>query len=93
MARLLAERGYEPRRDADGATTLRNCVFDQLAHQQRQLVCGMNLALLRGMLDAMPDAGLTARLEPAEGRCCVVLEPAGPQSPADAADETGHRET
>jgi hypothetical protein len=33
----------------------------------------MNLSLMRGILDALPEAGLDARLEPGDGRCCVVL--------------------
>ena len=70
---ILAERGYEPQAGTDGGLWLRNCVFDELAEQQRDLVCGMNLALLRGVLRALPDADLEARLDPAPGRCCVVL--------------------
>ena len=75
MARLLAERGYEPRSEATGAVWLRNCVFDELANKQRQLVCGMNLSIIEGMLDVLPHAGLEAKLEPREGRCCVILSP------------------
>ena len=73
VARLLAERGYEPRSDANGATWLKNCVFDELADQHRSIVCPMNLKLIQGMLDALPGAGLVASLEPGEGRCGVVL--------------------
>ena len=75
--RIVAERGYEPQPGTDGGLWLRNCVFDELAEQQRDVVCGMNLALLRGMLQALPDADLEARLDPAPGRCCVVLERSG----------------
>jgi predicted ArsR family transcriptional regulator len=70
---ILAERGYEPQAGTDGGPWLRDCVFDGLAERQRDLVCGMNLALLRGVLRALPDADLEARLDPAPGRCCVVL--------------------
>ena len=80
LKRLLLERGYEPQQDAAGGTWLRNCVFDELADQQRQLVCGMNLSLLKGMLKALPEAGMEARLQPAAGRCCVVLLPAGSEA-------------
>jgi predicted ArsR family transcriptional regulator len=74
---LLAERGYEPRRD--GATVrLRNCPFHLLAREFPPLVCGMNLALLEGMLaGAAAGRGWTARLDPRpseSGECCVVLE-------------------
>ena len=80
LKRLLLERGYEPQQDAAGGTWLRNCVFDELADQQHQLVCGMNLSLLKGMLKALPEAGMEARLQPAAGRCCVVLLPAGSEA-------------
>jgi hypothetical protein len=40
----------------------------------------MNLHLLEGVLEAVADTGLTARLQPRPGRCCVRIEPAG--SPA-----------
>jgi predicted ArsR family transcriptional regulator len=75
LQRLLRDRGYEPQAEADGSVWLRNCVFDELVDRQRDVVCGMNLALMRGMLEAVPDANLEARLDPAPGRCCVVLSP------------------
>ncbi len=77
LRKLLAERGYEPQAGTDGALWLRNCVFDELAEQQREVVCGMNLSLLQGMLQALPDANMEAKLAPAPGRCCVVLTRAG----------------
>jgi predicted ArsR family transcriptional regulator len=76
LLQLLEEAGFEPREE-DGAVTLRNCPFHVLARRHTQLVCGMNQRLLEGVLDAVGDAGYMARLRPTEGRCCVVLEPAG----------------
>jgi predicted ArsR family transcriptional regulator len=68
----LARQGYEP--EVDGAMIrLRNCPFHRLAEQFPPLVCGMNLALLDGLLDGLGAAG-TARLDPTPGRCCVVLD-------------------
>jgi predicted ArsR family transcriptional regulator len=72
--RLLEEQGYEPRVE-DGAVTLANCPFHRLARAHTELVCGMNLRLLDGLLDGVRDAGLVARLQPSPGRCCVRLEP------------------
>src|SRR3954467_10877720 len=72
--RILEEHGYEPRVE-DGAITLANCPFHRLARTHTELVCGMNLRLLDGVLDGVHDAGLTARLRPSPGRCCVRLEP------------------
>lgn len=68
----LAVHGYEPRRDGN-AITLANCPFDALAREHTALVCGMNLALLDAAAGRMGDKRLTARLDPAPDRCCVVL--------------------
>jgi predicted ArsR family transcriptional regulator len=38
-----------------------------------ELVCGMNLAIVEGMLGGLPRLRLAAMLDPAEGRCCVRL--------------------
>jgi predicted ArsR family transcriptional regulator len=72
--RLLDEHGFEPHAE-DGAITLANCPFHTLAREHTDLVCGMNLRLLEGVLDGVPSARLEARLQPSPGRCCVRLEP------------------
>jgi predicted ArsR family transcriptional regulator len=71
---VLEGAGYEPR-DEDGAVGLANCPFHALARDHTELVCGMNLHMLEGVLDVLPDAALTARLQPGPGGCCVRLEP------------------
>jgi predicted ArsR family transcriptional regulator len=78
---LLEEQGYEPRPDGEDVV-LGNCPFHVLAKAHTQLVCGMNLHLLGGVLDAVPEAGLDADLCPVEGLCCVRMQPAG----SDVAD-------
>jgi predicted ArsR family transcriptional regulator len=75
LQKLLMDRGYEPQTESDGTVWLRNCVFDELVDRQRDVVCGMNLAVMRGILEAVPNTNLEARLAPASGRCCVVLSP------------------
>jgi len=37
-----------------------------------RLVCTMNLHLLRGLIDGLGSRA-QARLDPAEGRCCVAI--------------------
>jgi predicted ArsR family transcriptional regulator len=74
---LLETHGYEPRPDGE-AVVLGNCPFHALARTHTRLVCGMNLHLLGGVLDAVPEAGLTPSLCPAEGLCCVRMAVAGP---------------
>jgi predicted ArsR family transcriptional regulator len=71
--RLLAEQGFEPVRDPDGSIHLRNCPFHALAMECRDLVCGMNLSLLRGVVRGLAGSGLKAVLDPQPDRCCVVL--------------------
>ena len=70
---LLTARGYEPRMDADGGVLrLANCPFHVLSERHPALVCGMNLALLEGLLEGAD--GLRARMDPRPGLCCVVVE-------------------
>ena len=71
----LAARGYEPLRQ-DDEVALANCPFHALAREHVDLICGMNLALIAGMVERTADGRLTARLEPTDGRCCVRLSAA-----------------
>ncbi|WP_113700783.1 helix-turn-helix transcriptional regulator [Nonomuraea lactucae] len=75
--RTLETFGFEPRA-ADTSIVLGNCPFHSLARQHTELVCGMNVRLLDGLLDGLATTGMTAHLDPAPGRCCVRLKPAEP---------------
>lgn len=69
----LREEGYEPR--LEGRTVvLSNCPFHRLAERQRDLICGMNLELVSGLIEGMGVAGLEPCLRPAPDRCCVVVD-------------------
>ena len=68
----LRDCGYEPRTDASGVT-LANCPFHALARDHTDLVCGMNLELMTGLVEALQTSRLEARLEPRPGQCCVQL--------------------
>ncbi len=70
--RVLAANGYEPH-TVGGTTTLGNCPFDALARDHTALVCGMNLALVGAVTEALAPGELVTALEPAPGRCCVIL--------------------
>jgi predicted ArsR family transcriptional regulator len=80
---VLSDCAYEPRDDGREIALL-NCPFHSLAREYQTLVCGMNLALITGLTDELPDAGLQARLEPVPGQCCVRLtrRPGAPGRPA-----------
>lgn len=71
---VLSEHGYEPHYDGD-SVYLANCPFHALAQEQTELACGMNHALITGVIDALMGQRPRARLQPRPGRCCVVLEP------------------
>ena len=67
--------GYEPA-DADGTITLRNCPFDAVAREHRDLVCAMNLALLEGLVAGAGCDEVELVLDPQPDGCCVALRPA-----------------
>lgn len=74
VERVLAGRGYEPYIAEGGVMRLRNCPFHVLAQEQPLLVCSMNLALCRGLLEGVGDDPGRARLDPRPGECCVVVD-------------------
>ncbi|MFF6776582.1 helix-turn-helix transcriptional regulator [Streptomyces sp. NPDC012637] len=51
---------------------MRNCPFHAVAERFPPLVCGMNLALLEGLLGT--DGSVRARMDARPGECCVVVE-------------------
>ena len=64
-------RGYEPRVVGE-QVVLANCPFDRLARNHTELVCGLNLALVEGVLQGLGCTALQAALDPRPGRCCVT---------------------
>jgi predicted ArsR family transcriptional regulator len=90
VCQVLADHGYEPRTEPDEESEQRvvmaNCPFHWLSRTHTELVCGLNADLITGLTQTVGRGVVSARLEPAPGRCCVVLrqEPdvGGQQSPA-----------
>lgn len=85
----LRARGYEPAVADNGDIDLRNCPFHRLSRTHTDLVCGLNHALLGGMLEARGEDRGRAELCPREGRCCVIVRadeqpPEGPSAPTPA---------
>lgn len=70
----LAAMGYEPYVDSDRTVRLRNCLFNDLTREQRELTCSMNLGLVEGALATSDEPAFTARLDPGDGRCCVAID-------------------
>jgi len=69
---VLTQQGYEPCGD-DGVIRLRNCPFHQLTEQHREVVCGMNLALVEGLVAGLGADGWRPALDPRPGHCCVAI--------------------
>ncbi|MPZ85417.1 MAG: transcriptional regulator [Actinophytocola sp.] len=72
VLRTLTDHGFEPRADGSGVV-LGNCPFHRLAESHTELVCGMNLGLVKGLLHGAGDPSLRAELAPTPGHCCVRL--------------------
>jgi predicted ArsR family transcriptional regulator len=72
---VLADAGFEPAIEGTDLV-LRNCPFDAIARTHRDLMCGTNLSLMRGVIEGLRTAGLTVELDPQPGMCCVVWHPA-----------------
>lgn len=70
---VLEEHGYEPYVD-DGVIRMRNCPFDALATEHRDLICNMNLEMMKGAAQAIDDGALRPRLDPKPSECCVAFE-------------------
>jgi predicted ArsR family transcriptional regulator len=85
LLRVLAAQGFEPRPEADGIA-FANCPFRRLAKEHPQLVCGMNLHLVAGLLSTF-DTRLQAELAPRAGRCCVRIS--GPPALTKPVDDLG----
>ena len=76
LVETLADRGYEPH-ETVGEIRLANCPFHALVNDHRKLVCGMNLALVEGLIGALGAQSVAASLDPQPGQCCVAIGHAG----------------
>jgi predicted ArsR family transcriptional regulator len=89
----LRAHGFEPWPGDDGVIRLRNCPFRQLSADHRDLICGMNLALIDGLVAGLGrEAELRPVLQPEPGHCCVIIatgpaagKPESAPAPAPAA--------
>ena len=73
LYRCLEQLGYEPQQDGP-ALSLRNCIFADLARDHRELVCGMNGALMGGLVEGtnLPDLRVERR-SPEPGCCACIV--------------------
>ena len=76
----LTAHGFEPVADDEGGLTVRNCPFHPLAVRNPAVVCAMNLALIEGIIAGIgASEQLRPELDPAPGRCCVLVRAAAGQ--------------
>ena len=81
LVAALVAQGYEP--ELEGSELrLRNCPFHALVSAHTQLVCGMNLALLEGVVAGLQMPGARPVLAPRPGLCCVCIEVGAEEPPA-----------
>ena len=80
---VLRDQGFEPMRN-DAEIRLRNCPFDRVAKEHVSLVCGMNLALAQGLVAGLGAAGVSVRLDPMPGTCCVAFAATGKAPATDS---------
>jgi predicted ArsR family transcriptional regulator len=79
LADSLDGYGYQPRREGS-AVRLTNCPFHAWAEGHRDLVCGMNMSLINGVVEGMEAKDLVPCLDPRPGECCVTVRPARPEN-------------
>jgi predicted ArsR family transcriptional regulator len=71
----LRSCGYLPQVADDGRVELRNCPFHLVAQDHLDVVCGLNLRLVEGMIAGSAEPRARAVLDPRPDRCCVVVDP------------------
>lgn len=79
LERALHDQGYGPFEDGDGVLRLCNCPFHSLAQEHTATICGMNHALVEGLIDGLGASDLSAELEPRPGCCCVAVHERRPR--------------
>jgi predicted ArsR family transcriptional regulator len=74
LVEVLRGAGYEPSADRSGEIVLRNCPYDALVAEHRELTCGMNVAWAEGVVEGV-GAHMAVEFVPSPERCCVVFRP------------------
>lgn len=73
LTHALRSRGYQPSVGANCEIELRNCPFRRVAQAHRDIVCGLNLRLIQGLVEESGGNRSQTTLAPLPGRCCVVI--------------------
>jgi predicted ArsR family transcriptional regulator len=70
---ILKSYGYKPAITPE-QITLRNCPFDALAQDHRDVVCEMNRALIGGLVAGLGANDMTTVYQQRAGQCCVTID-------------------
>lgn len=73
LTHALRSRGYQPSVGANCEIELRNCPFHRVAQAHQDIVCGLNLRLIQGLIEESGGDRSQTALTPLPGRCCVVI--------------------
>ena len=73
LVAALRNCGYLPHLSDDGFVSLWNCPFHLVARDHRDVVCGLNLRLVEGIIAGCDHPQAHAELNPHADRCCVVV--------------------
>jgi predicted ArsR family transcriptional regulator len=73
VAAALERLGFEPYEAGPSVLRLANCPFHPLAAGSPDVVCGLNQALVAGLLEGLEADGMEAVLAPRPGECCVEV--------------------
>jgi predicted ArsR family transcriptional regulator len=52
---------------------MRSCPYHALAERSRDVVCHLNVELIKGVVDGLGNRTLDVAFEPTSGECCVKL--------------------
>ena len=69
----LTRLGFEPLATGNGTLRLRNCPYHDMARENANFVCPVNLALMQGVVEGLDLVGVSPALEPKDGMCCVAF--------------------
>ncbi len=89
---VLRGAGYEPQVEPDGTVCLRNCPYDALVAEHRDVTCGMNLAWADGLVDGLGVRASRSRWSPSRAVVASSSTPpasAWPGPPPFAPGQTG----
>jgi predicted ArsR family transcriptional regulator len=70
---VLSSEGFEPYRAQAGCLRLANCPFHPVTGCAPELVCGINVDYLGGLLEGLGIESLSVSFAPVPGECCVEI--------------------